>query len=402
MSPQIQVVLIAAGCTSAVGLLGIGVMRLLRRASLRLSLQAGSAVAVLAIVTGTLGTAETMFISPHDLGVVVMVCVVAGLVAFGFCWLLGRQVETSSTALRHAARSLGHEAGGFRSPAGPMAAELTAVSRELAATARKLEESRHRERRLEQSRRQLVAWVSHDLRTPLARLSAMAEALQDGITTDPSRYHGQIRAEAARLTVMVDDLFELSRIQAGTLQLSPDRIVLSDLVSDTVATTEALARARGVRLTGAAGGSPLVVHADPRELSRVLANLLINAVQHTPSGGSVDVEARQEAGRALLAVTDGCGGIPEAEITRIFDTGWRGSRARTPGANGGAGLGLAIVRGIVDAHHGEVRVLNTGPGCRFEVRLPLPPGAEGTAPVGDTDVSDEPGSRSAGVLIPGL
>lgn len=402
MSPQIQVVLIAAGCTSAVGLLGIGVMRLLRRASLRLSLQAGSAVAVLAIVTGTLGTAETMFISPHDLGVVVMVCVVAGIAAFGFCWLLGRQVETSSTALRHAARSLGHEGGGFRSPAGPMAAELTALSRELAATARKLEESRQRERRLEQSRRQLVAWVSHDLRTPLARLSAMAEALQDGIATDPGRYHGQIRAEVARLTVMVDDLFELSRIQAGTLQLSPDRIVLSDLVSDTVATTEALARAKGVRLTGAASGSPLVVDADPRELSRVLANLLINAVQHTPAGGSVDVEAGQEADRALLAVTDGCGGIPEAEITRIFDTGWRGSQARTPGADGGAGLGLAIVRGIVGAHHGEVRVVNTGLGCRFEVRLPLPPGTEGTAPARDPAVGDEPGSRPAGVLIPGL
>jgi signal transduction histidine kinase len=402
VSPQIQVVLIAAGCTSAVGLLGIGVMRLLRRASLRLSLQAGSAVAVLAIVTGTLGTAETMFISPHDLGVVVMVCVVAGLVAFVFCWLLGRQVHTSSTALRHAARSLGHEAGGFRSPAGPMAAELTALSHELAATARKLEESRHRERRLEQSRRQLVAWVSHDLRTPLARLSAMAEALQDGISTDPGRYHGQIRAEVARLTVMVDDLFELSRIQAGTLQLSPDRIVLSDLVSDTVATTEALARAKGVQLTGAASGSPLVVRADPGELSRVLANLLINAVQHTPAGGRVDVEARPETDRALLAVTDGCGGIPEAEIIRIFDTGWRGSQARTPGADSGAGLGLAIVRGIVDAHHGEVRVVNTGLGCRFEVRLPLPPGAGGSAPVRDTDVHDEPGSRPAGVLIPGL
>ena len=113
MSPQIQVVLIAAGCTGAVGLLGLGVMRLLRRASLRLSLQVGSTVAVLAIVAGTLATAETMFISPHDLGVVVMICVVAGLAAFGFCWLLGRQVETSSMELRHAARSLGHRAGRF-------------------------------------------------------------------------------------------------------------------------------------------------------------------------------------------------------------------------------------------------------------------------------------------------
>ncbi len=401
MSAQIQVVLIAAGCTSAVGLLGIGVMRLLRRASLRVSLQAGSAVAVLAIVAGTLGTAETMFISPHDLGVVVMVCVVAGIAAFGFSWLLGRQVETSSTALRHAARSLSHEAGGFRSPTGPMAAELAALSQELTATARKLEESRQRERRLEQSRRQLVAWVSHDLRTPLARLSAMAEALQDGIATDPGRYHSQIRAEVARLTGMVDDLFELSRIQAGTLQLSPDRIVLGDLVSDAVASTEALARAKDVRLAGEAI-EPLVIDADPGELSRVLANLLINAVQHTSAGGSVHVEARREADRALLAVTDGCGGIPEAELDRIFDAGWRGTRARTPGADGGAGLGLAIVRGVIDAHDGQVRVVNTGPGCRFEVRLPLPAVRDDTDPDRAAVIDDEPGLRPAVVLIPGL
>ena len=401
MSAQIQVVLIAAGCTSAVGLLGIGVMRPLRGASLRLSLQAGSAVAVLAIVAGTLGTAETMFISPHDLGVVVMVCVVAGVAAFGFCWLLGRQVETSSTALRHAARSLGHETGGFRSPSGPMAAELAALSRELTATAQKLEESRQRERRLEQSRRQLVAWVSHDLRTPLARLSAMAEALQDGMTADPGRYHGQIRAEVARLTGMVDDLFELSRIQAGTLQLSPDRIVLSDLVSDAVAGTEALARAKGVRLAGAADG-PLIVDADPRELARVLANLLTNAVQHTPAGGSVQVEARQEADSALLAVTDGCGGIPEAELDRIFDMGWRGTQARTPGADGGAGLGLAIVRGVIGAHHGRVSVVNTGPGCRFEVRLPLPAAAAYADFDTERGLAEEPRARPEGMLIPGL
>jgi signal transduction histidine kinase len=401
VNAQIQVVLIAAGCTSAVGLLGIGVMRLLRRASLRLSLQAGSAMAVLAIVTGTLGTAETMFISPHDLGVVVMVCVVAGVAAFGFCWLLGRQVETSSTALRYAARSLGHDEGGFRSPVGPMAAELTALSQELAATAQKLEQSRQRERRLEQSRRQLVAWVSHDLRTPLARLTAMAEALQDSITTDPGRYHRQIRAEVARLTGMVDDLFELSRIQAGTLQLSPDRIVLSDLVSDAVATTEALARAKGVLLTGEAR-SPMVIRADPRELSRVLANLLVNAVQHTPAGGHVHAEARPEGDRALLAVSDGCGGIPDTELARIFDTGWRGTQARTPGADGGAGLGLAIVRGVVDAHHGDVRVVNTGPGCRFEVRLPLTADRDGAGPSRAAAVDDEAGTRPAGLLIPGL
>jgi hypothetical protein len=110
MSDQLQIVLIAVGCTSAVGLAGMGVIRLLRRASLRLSIQASGAVPVLAIVAGTLGSAEAMFLSQHDLGVVVMVCIIAGIVASAFGWLLGRQVESGSVALRQAARSLGDEA----------------------------------------------------------------------------------------------------------------------------------------------------------------------------------------------------------------------------------------------------------------------------------------------------
>jgi signal transduction histidine kinase len=188
MSPQVQVIMIAAGCAGAVGAVGIGAIWLLRRASLRLSLMAASAIAVLAVVAGTLGTANAMFISQHDLRVVGMVCVVAGLVAFGISWLLGRQIEVSSLALRQAARSMGQDGSGFSPPAGPMSAELAALSRELGTTAGKLSESRERERRIDQSRRQLVAWVSHDLRTPLAGLQAMAEALQDGIATDPARY----------------------------------------------------------------------------------------------------------------------------------------------------------------------------------------------------------------------
>ena len=290
--------LIAAGCTGAVGLAGMGVIRLLRRASLRLSIQASGAVPVLAIVAGTLGTAEAMFLSQHDLGVVVMVCIIAGIVASIFSWLLGRQVESGSAALRQAARSFGDDAGQFQPPVRPLAAEFAALSRELADTSTKLEKSRSRERALEQARRQLVAWVSHDLRTPLAGLRAMAEALEDGLAADPPRYHKQIRAEAERLATMVDDLFELSRIHSGTLQLSADQIGLDDLVSDVLASTEALARERGVELDGRAT-RPLAVRADPRELSRALTNLLANAIRHTPPGGRVFVEARPEDGDAL-------------------------------------------------------------------------------------------------------
>ncbi|MDQ2813452.1 MAG: HAMP domain-containing histidine kinase, partial [Actinomycetota bacterium] len=323
VNAQIEVVLIAAGCTSAVGLAGMGVIRLLRRASLRLSCQVSGAVVVLAIVAGTLGTAEAMFLSSHDLGVVVMVCMVAAVVAIGFGCLLGRQVEASSLALRQAARSLSDEDSAYLTPTGPMAAELAALSRELAVAGETLRESRARERELDQSRRQLVAWVTHDLRMPLAGLRAMAEALEDGIAVEPDRYYRQIRAEVHRLASMVDDLFELSRVQPGALRLSPGQIALEEVVSDALASTEALARAHGVRLTGEAG-APLIIHADPRELSRALTNLLINAIRHTPADGSVHVMAAPEPGGALLAVADGCGGIPEADLACVFDTAWRG------------------------------------------------------------------------------
>jgi len=401
MNAKIQVVLIAAGYAGAVGAMGVGAIRLLRRASLRLSLQVASAIAVLAVVAGTLGTANAMFISQHDLGVVTMVCAVAGLAAFGVCWLLGRQVETSSLALRRAARALGQEEDGFSSPDGPMAAELTALSQELAATSVKLHQARESERRMERSRRQLVAWVSHDLRTPLAELRAMAEALEDGIAADAGRYHRQIRAEVARLSNMVDDLFELSRIESGTLSLSLDRIEVGDLVSDAIASMEALARGRGVQLTGVAG-SPLMVQADARELSRALANLLANAIRHTPEGGCVQVAASAEAGGVLMTVADECGGIPEADLALVFDLAWRGTSARTPVADSGAGLGLAIVRGIVEAHQGQVSVVNTEDGCRFEVRLPAFAPSDDTNTEAGRVISEPAVSRPAGLLIPGL
>ena len=369
MSAQIQIALIAVGCASAVGLAGMGLIRLLRRASLRLSIQASSIVPVLVIAAGTLGTAKAMFLSQHDLGVVVMVCIIAGIVACAFSWLLGRQVASGSAALRQAARSLGDEADQFRPPGLPLAAEFAALSRELADTSAKLAMSRARERALEQSRRQLVAWVSHDLRTPLAGLRAMAEALEDGLAADPPRYHKQMRVDAERLATMVDDLFELSRIHAGTLHLSTDEIALDDLVSDVLASTEALARERGVWLGGRAAGRP-IVRADSRELSRALMNLLNNAIRHTPPGGRVHVETRREGRDALLAVADGCGGIPEADLAHVFELAWRGTDARSPEPDSGAGLGLAIVRGVAEAHRGSVRVVNTERGCCFEMRLP--------------------------------
>ncbi|MDN3245921.1 HAMP domain-containing sensor histidine kinase [Streptomyces sp. ZSW22] len=351
---------------AATGLAGAGVLRLLRRRSLTASLAVVAAVAVLAMLAGTLMVAWAMFLSPHDLSVVTTVVAMAAVVSLATALLLGRWVVARSRELAAAARSFG-DSGDYAAPATPATAELDALSRELAATSARLGESRERERALETSRRELVAWISHDLRTPLAGLRAMSEALEDGVATDPDRYLRQIRTEVERLNDMVGDLFELSRIQVGALLLAPSRISLYDLVGDALAGADPLAREHGVRLVGDAVAA-VPVEVDGKEMSRVLGNLLVNAIRRTPADGTVAVAAERSSEGVVVSVTDGCGGIPEEDLPRVFDTGWRGTHARTPPA--GAGLGLAIVRGIVEAHRGRATVRNIPGGCRFEVLLP--------------------------------
>ncbi|MER5254416.1 MULTISPECIES: HAMP domain-containing sensor histidine kinase [unclassified Streptomyces] len=353
------------GAASA-GLLGALTLRLLRHRSVTVAMSVVAAVAVLAMLAGTLAVAWEMFLSPHDLKVVTIVVAMAAVVSLATALLLGRWVVARSKALTLAARSFG-DGGSFAAPPEPVSAELAALTRELESTSAKLSESRERERALERSRRELVAWISHDLRTPLAGLRAMSEALEDGVAADPDRYLRQIRTEVERLNSMVGDLFELSRIHAGALALSPARISVYDLVGDALAGVDPLAREHRVRLVGdRVDAVPVVV--DSKEMSRVLGNLLINAIRRTPADGTVAVAAERSPDGVVLSVTDGCGGIPEEDLSRVFDTGWRGSQSRTPPA--GAGLGLAIVRGIVEAHQGRAAVRNVAGGCCFEVTLP--------------------------------
>ncbi|MFJ6563595.1 sensor histidine kinase [Streptomyces sp. NPDC091412] len=350
------------------GLAGAGALRLIRRRSLTASLAVVAAVAVGAMLTGTLAVAQAMFLSAHDLSVVTTVVAMAAVVSLATALLLGRWVVARSRELARAARSLG-DGGDFAAPHRPATAELESLSRELAATSARLAESRERERALESSRRELVAWISHDLRTPLAGLRAMSEALEDGVAADPDRYLRQIRTEVERLNDMVGDLFELSRIHAGSLALTRSRISVYDLVGDALAGADPLARELGVHLV-ADHVEPVPVEVDGKEMSRVLGNLLVNAIRRTPADGTVAVAAACSPAGVVLSVTDGCGGIPEEDLPRVFDTGWRGTHARTPPA--GAGLGLAIVRGIVEAHQGRAAVRNIPGGCRFEVTLPAP------------------------------
>jgi signal transduction histidine kinase len=272
-------------------------------------------------------------------------------------------------------------------------AELAGLAQDLDDSHQRLIDSRERERALESSRRELIAWVSHDLRTPLAGIRAMTEALEDGIVADAptvSRYHCQIRTEADRLAGMVDDLFELSKVQAGALHLTMSRVTLADVVSDALATVTPIAQAKGIQLRGRAEqGLPLEV--DVGEIGRALCNLVVNAIRHTPSDGTIDIVAGGEGQRAYVAVHDACGGIPPGDLERVFDVGFRGTSARTPTPDGGAGLGLAIARGIVEAHGGTIRLEPVARGTAITVVLPVEP-----AGFADHDL-DLPGEPKAAV-----
>lgn len=363
---------IVGGLAIGLAVGGLVLLRALRGRSISVMFAVVAVLTVLASLTGVLVTALAMFISVHDRTVAVILVVVAGLIGLLVALLLGRHVVRGSRELRAAVRSVG--AGGFAAPNVTLPAELAELARELESAHLRLSESRAREQALETSRRELVAWVSHDLRTPLAGLRAMAEALEDGVVRDPetvARYHATMRREVDRLTGLVDDLFELARIQSGTLRLSRERVGLGDVLNDALASVEPLASAKRVRIGGR--WPMLPVDVDAAEIGRAFRNIVVNAVRHTPSEGAIEVTGGVEHEMAWVTVSDGCGGIPEEDLPRVFDLAFRGSAARTPGPEGGAGLGLAIARGIVEAHAGQVRVANAGPGCRFVVRLPLAP-----------------------------
>lgn len=254
----------------------------------------------------------------------------------------------------------------------PVAAIL---GRRIALAGLAAETERATERAGESSRRELVAWVSHDLRTPLAGIRAMSEALEDAVVVDPQEiadYARRINAESIRLSGMVDDLFELSKINAGALTLNFRDVALEGLVADAMESTAPSARSRGVVLNAQADGGWPTVSGSDAELTRVLRNLLVNAVRHTPQDGSVTLLAGVEGDVAWMAVQDSCGGIPERDLPKVFDVAFRGSQARSPMPDAaGAGLGLAIARGLVELHGGQIAVENHGGGCRFEVRLPV-------------------------------
>lgn len=356
-------------CTSVAAGAAAIVMQLNRRGSIGTQVSVLICATIVAIVASTVAISVEMYLSSHDLQVLLSVIVISALMAALAASFMLRRLRRSLARLQRAAQQIG--SGEIVTADVESSREFADLSSQLAQSSAQLAAARAEVEQLDHSRRQLVAWVSHDLRTPLAGMRAMAEALEEGVVDDPAEYIRQIRDQVDAVNGMVDGLFELSKIQSGMLKLSKEPVVLLDLVSDVVSEMRALAATRGITITHAEM-TDQVLHADAGELSRVIANLLVNSIRHAPENSEIQVSAhRLDDDRIVLTVLDQGPGVQSQDLGRMFEMGWRGTVARTPEDGGaGAGIGLAIVRGIVEAHGGQVSAAHVPGGFRLDVTLP--------------------------------
>jgi signal transduction histidine kinase len=347
--------LVVALATLTAGLAGALALR--RLPTLRVQLAALGLGAVLLPLAAVLLSGIYMFDSGHDL-TVLAVATGSSTAAVAGALLLGRWIVRPVERLAAASSSLAEGDLAARAPEeGP--AELAALTASFNRMAASIEA-------LFDARRELVAWASHDLRTPVASIQAMLEALEDGLG-EPERYLPALQEQARTLGALIDDLFELARIDAGALTLEIREWPVVGLVESCVRGLEAEAAARRVKLEAEAafGGT---VRCAPEKVERVLYNLLANALRHTPSDGAVAVRVEPLHEEVRISVEDTGEGFSPESLRRAFDHFWRGDPARS---GGGGGLGLAIARGLVEAQGGRIWIENrSGGGARVSFTLP--------------------------------
>lgn len=317
-------------------------------------------------------TAVLMFLSTHDLALL------AGLLGFS----LGMSVFVAFTLSASTTRSIGEVLKAVRfMNAGSLDVRVSVRSRDeveeladaLNAMAQRLEAGFTRERGLEQARKDLVRAVSHDLRTPLASIRAMVESINDGVLDDPEtvkRYLHSTQSEVENLSQLINDLFELSQMDAGVLELHLESSSIQDLISDTMESMSAQAAAHKLTINGEVAGDLSLVMMDAQRVQRVLYNLIQNAMHYTPPDGTIFLRAQDAGIEVQVDVIDTGEGIPQQEFPRLFHRSYRSdhSRSRT---SGGSGLGLSIAMGIVEAHGGRIWVQSSvGKGSTFSFTLP--------------------------------
>lgn len=331
----------------------------------------GVIIAILNIyVTSTL-----MFVSEHDFLLLGLLLIFAGILSASFGYLLAASMARSLQLLRQGARQV---AGGDFSARIHLTEqdELSEVADTFNFMSNELEKSFVRQRELEQARRDLIAAVSHDLRTPLTSIQAMVEALADDVVTDPptvQRYYGAIRTQIDNLAGLINDLFELSQLETGQVQLLLEPVNLNDLLSDVVETMQAQAGTKGVSVQGIFSEDLPLIKGELAKIQRVIYNLVQNAIRHTPVGGSICLATLLAPEGVQVEVVDTGEGITPEDLPHIFDQFFRGEKSRSR-ETGGAGLGLAIAKRIIEAHRGRIWVESqVGQGTRFSFVLPLAP-----------------------------
>jgi signal transduction histidine kinase len=365
---HLALLMLPAGAITA--LAAAGLRRFLVRAPVAAVLVAVAVIAVLVAVANLAVLGALMFVDPHDAALVGILLAYAAASGVAAALVVARTTTRAVGQLAEVARRLGD--GDLRARVGALGAgeELEVLARSLDDMAGRLEDSLAREREAESQRRNLVTAVSHDLRTPLAGLRAMVESIQDGVVSDAPtlrRYMAEMQRSVESLVELVDDLFELVQLDAASIDLESRRAALSDVVNSAASACRAQAFERGLIVEtqlGDAAGTPC----SPR-LTRVLQNLLQNAIRHTPADGTIRIEARSLPTSVEVVVADEGDGIPEDALDKVFEPFWRADVARsTPGS----GLGLAIAKRIVESLGGRIGVESeVHRGTRFAIELPL-------------------------------
>jgi two-component system sensor histidine kinase SaeS len=344
--------------------------------SLRWALLATIVLTMLLILVNVWVTARLMFINEHDLALTAALLIFAGVVSIVAVFFISGAMIERIQDLGQGTQQLAQGDLEVRLPeqGNDELAQLAKLFNTMAESLQTLDDQK---RQLEQTRRDLIAWVSHDLRTPLAAIQAMNEAILDGVAGDTqttTRYTENIQREIEHLRRMIDDLFELTKLDTERVNLVKEKASLRDLISDTLGSMEAQAAQHNIRLKGTVEDGIDVMMIAPDKVQRVLYNLLGNAIRHTPTGGEVGLLAKRVGECVQIGVHNSGSIISETDLPHIFKSFYRGERSRAQERDGyrGTGLGLAIARGFVEAHGGEIWVESDEKrGTTFTFTLPL-------------------------------
>lgn len=340
--------------------------------TLRWSLLAGYALSSLLTFFNVWFSAQMMFASRHDLLLAIVLLFFAGGMAMALGYFLSSTITDRIHVLKGAAEKLAQGDLKTRVPVSGRD-EVAMLAHTFNQMAEQLEAVDNKQRELERMRADLIAWVGHDLQTPLASVRAILEALEDGMVEDPAtvkRYLNTAQRDVRSLSALIDDLFQMAQLNTGGIPLDIAPSSLADLISDTLESFSELASRQNIQLEGSVDADVDPVQMDTQRIGRVLNNLIGNALRYTPGAGHVKVLARRTAAGVEVTVSDSGEGIRAEDLPRVFESFYRGEKSRSR-STGGAGLGLAISRGIIQAHGGEISVQSRPEqGSQFIFTLP--------------------------------